>query len=61
MLATLFLVQITVILAVPLNDTTTEVMYMFPESIPIFHVRNDRHTNEEVSRGRLNELGETMY
>jgi len=30
----------------------------FPDSIPIFNVRKDKYTGNEVSRGRLNELGD---
>ena len=37
------------------NDSS--LLYIFPESIPIFNVRVDTDTHEEVSRGKLNELG----
>jgi hypothetical protein len=37
------------------NDSS--LLYIFPESIPIFNVRVDTDTHQEVSRGKLNELG----
>ena len=44
-----------------INITTLHIdssqLYVFPENISIFNVRKDKYTNQEVSRGRLNELG----
>lgn len=40
------------------NDSSSQQqLYIFPENITIFNVRKDRYTSQEVSRGRLNELG----
>ena len=44
-----------------INITTLNIdssqLYAFPENISIFNVRKDKYTDQEVSRGRLNELG----
>lgn len=50
----LVLAQSTMIYAVL---SASDLLYDFPEKISTYNVRKDKHTNSEVVRGRLHELG----
>ena len=51
-----FIVHAVSVITTTLNNDSSQ-LYVFPENILIFNVRKDKYTNQEVSRGRLNELG----
>ena len=51
-----FIVHAISVITTTLNNDSSQ-LYVFPENISIFNVRKDKYTNQEVSRGRLNELG----
>ena len=51
-----FIVHAVSVITTTLNNDSSQ-LYVFPENISIFNVRKDKYTNQEVSRGRLNELG----
>jgi len=38
--------------------SASDLLYDFPEKISMYNVRKDKHTNSEVVRGRLHELGD---
>jgi hypothetical protein len=44
------------VITTTLNNDSSQ-LYVFPENISIFNVRKEKYTYQEVSRGRLNELG----
>ena len=51
-----FIVHSISVITSTLNNDSSQ-LYVFPENILIFNVRKDKYTNQDVSRGRLNELG----
>jgi len=56
-LVTLFVLAAIVICVINATLNHSALLNIFPENIPIFNVRKDKFSHQEVSRGRLNELG----